>query len=412
MKAAHPPVAGAVGYVLKRYPRFSETFIVNEILAHEAAGQAIEIFALRPVEETHFQDQLGQVRAPVTRIRDRFNGAEPFWERLVAARAELPGSWDALGTLDAVASGQDAAQALELALEARRRGVVHLHAHFGTVSTSVARIAASLAGIGYSFTAHAKDIYCEYDEPQHIAEKLRDADFTVTVSDFNVAHLRETFDAQRVHRIYNGLDLDRFAYTPPGDDATEILAVGRLVEKKGFHILIEALRLMRASGHDARCRIIGDGEERHDLMAQIVDCGLEDMVRLEGPKPQSSVIGSMREAAVLACPCVVGSDGNCDGLPTVLVEAMAVGLPVISTDVVGIPELVRDGETGLITPEGDPEALAVALKRMTGDPSLRGDLATRARALVEAEFDVAASAAALRGHFATALRRRQAERAA
>lgn len=401
-----------IGYVLKRYPRFSETFVVNEILAHEAAGQPIEIFALRPVEETHFQDQLGRVRAHVTRIPDRFSGPDAFWNRLAAARDELPGAWDALAGLDAVACGQDVAQALELALQVRRRGVAHLHAHFGTVATSVARLAAAMAGIGYSFTAHAKDIYHDYDEPQHLDVKLRDADFAVTVSDFNLAHLRDTFGARRVSRVYNGLDLDRFACRPSSADVREILAVGRLVEKKGLHILIEALRLLAADGRSVDCRIVGAGEERADLEAQIADSGLAGAVRLEGPRPQSEVIALMRDAAVLACPCVVGSDGNRDGLPTVLLEAMALGLPVISTDVVGIPELVRDGETGLLVPEADPQALAAALARALDDPGLRRDLAIRARALIEAEFDVGRNAAALRALFATAIGGRTRRKAA
>jgi glycosyltransferase involved in cell wall biosynthesis len=406
MNSLSRPV-GPVGYVLKRYPRFSETFVVSEILAHEAAGQKLEIFALREVEETHFQDMLGRVRAPVTRLKDRFSGCEGLWQRLDAARREVPGAWAALERLDGVADGRDVAQALELAVMARQRGLVHLHAHFGTVSTSVARLAAAMAGIGYSFTAHAKDIYHDYDAPQQLDLKLRDAEVCVTVSDYNLGHLRETFGpGPRLGRVYNGLDLARFAHAAPDPEAREILAVGRLVEKKGFHILIEALRLMAEAGQAPVCRIVGHGEEHDDLARQIADSGLSGQVRLEGPRPQAEVIALMRKAAVMACPCIVGSDGNRDGLPTVLLEAMALGLPVVSTDVVGIPELVRDGETGLLVPEGDPEALAAALTRLVKDPAQRRDLSARARSLIEAEFDVTAAASALRKHWAEAIRRR------
>ncbi|KIC47832.1 glycosyltransferase [Tateyamaria sp. ANG-S1] len=401
----YPPTS-RVGYVLKRYPRYSETFIVNEILAHEAVGQEIEIFALRPVEETHFQDQLGKVRAPVTRLRDRFSGPEPFWQRLSAACEEQPAALNVLSKLDGIVSGQDVAQALDLAVEVRQRGVTHLHAHFGTVATSVARLAAAMAGIGYSFTAHAKDIYHEYSAPQHLDLKFRDADMAVTVSDYNLKYLRDTFAAPRAVRVYNGLDLERFSWTPPKAHAAEILAVGRLVEKKGFHFLIEALRIMRSEGRDVTCRIVGAGDEEDHLRAQIAESDLADYIQLEGPRPQAEVIELMRNAAVLACPCVVGSDGNRDGLPTVLLEAMAIGLPVISTDVVGIPELVRNRDTGLLVPEGDADALATALVEVIGDPDLRQDLSQRARALIERDFDITKSAGALRAIFAKSIERR------
>jgi glycosyltransferase involved in cell wall biosynthesis len=293
------------------------------------------------------------------------------------------------------------AQAIVVALACRDRGIAHLHAHFGTVSTSVARLAAALAGIGYSFTAHAKDIYFDYDEPQHLDIKIRDAAQVVTVSDYNVNHLREHFaeDAPKIRRIYNGLDLKRFDHSPPQAGARDILAVGRLVEKKGFHILIEAMRILLDRGREVSCRIVGHGEEHENLALQIRDSGLEDAVRLAGPLSQGSVVEAMRSAAVLACPCVVGGDGNRDGLPTVLLEAMALGLPCVATDVTGIPELVRDGETGLLVPEGDPEALADALGRILDDVDLRRELSRSARALIERDFDVERSAADLREVF-------------
>ncbi|MFQ6550228.1 glycosyltransferase [Aestuariibius sp. 2305UL40-4] len=412
MPDIHPPI-GRIGYVLKRYPRFSETFVINEILAHEAVGQEIEIFALRPVEETHYQDILGRVRAPVTRIKDRFTGPDAIWDRLTRARDLLPGAWDALAALDGVTGGQDVAQAIDLAVEVRTRGIVHLHAHFGTVSASVTRLAAAMSGVSWSFTAHAKDIYHRYEEPQHLDLKLRDADVTITVSDYNLAHLRKTYGAERLARVYNGLDLTRFQHARPRRNATEILAVGRLVEKKGFHILIEAVRLMAEAGDVPSCTIIGSGEEHDDLAAQIADSGMGAHIRLEGPRPQSQVMEAMRNAAVLACPCVIGSDGNRDGMPTVLIEAMALGLPVIATDMVGIPELVRDGETGLLVPDADPQALADALQRATRDADLRAALSARARALIETEYDVTKSASTLRGLWAEASARRdQSERSA
>ena len=407
-----PPAAQSdahrIGYVLKRYPRFSETFVVNEILAHETAGQEIEIFALRPVQESHFQEAISRVRAPVTHVPDRHRTPDMLWADLARAEAILPGA-----TARAIAAGGEAGdvtQALAIAIACRQRGIAHLHAHFGTLATTVARLAAAIAGIGYSFTAHAKDIYHEYGQDTGLARKLRDADAVVTVSDFNLAHLRDIYgaDADRVTRIYNGLDLGGLDWRAPDAEAGEILAVGRLVEKKGFHILIEALVILAERGLRPRCRIIGQGEEEGHLRAQIAGTGLGDTVALDGPRPQPEVFAAMRRAAVLACPCVVGRDGNRDGLPTVLIEAMALGLPCVGTDVTGIPEIIRHDETGLIAREGDPVALADALERLLGDRALRNRFSQAGRALVEQDYDILGNAAALRALFAQCLARRAA----
>ena len=409
-----PTALPRIGYVLKRYPRFSETFVVNEILAHEAAGQEIDIFALRPVQESHFQDAISRVRAPVTHVPDRHRTPETLWSELARAEAAIPGA--AARAMAAGGSADDVTQALAIAIACRRRGIGHLHAHFGTLATSVARLAAAIAGIGYSFTAHAKDIYHDYGHDTGLAQKLRDADAVVTVSDFNLAHLRTTYgtDAARVTRIYNGLDLTGFDWhapdpAPTDPAADEILAVGRLVEKKGFHILIEALATLADRGHRPRCRIIGQGEEQGNLRSQIAGAGLTGTVTLDGPRPQPEVFAAMARAAVLACPCVVGRDGNRDGLPTVLIEAMALGTPCIGTDVTGIPEIVRHDTTGLIVPEGDPVALADALQRTLSDAALRARLSQAGRALVAQDFDIHRNAAALRAVFADCMARRAGE---
>lgn len=393
-----------IGYVVKRYPRFSETFIVNEILAHEAAGQPVEIFALRSVEESHFQDILGQVRSPVTRLPDKLRSVETFWQLLLQAQLTLPLAWTTLGTLKAE-NARDVSQAIMLAGACQERGIIHLHAHFGTVSTTVARLAAQLAGITYSFTAHAKDIFFDYDVPQNLECKLRDASHVVTVSDFNLGFLRDQFgpSAERVIRIYNGLDLGRFEYRDPDPDAISLLAVGRLVEKKGFHILVEAIRILADAGKRLRCDIIGTGPEAQNLQAQIDAGALSDCIQLVGPKPQSEVIAAMRRSAMLVCPCIVGQDGNRDGLPTVLLEAMALGLPCVGTDVTGIPELIVDNDTGLCVPEVDADALAGAIFRLVDDSFLRQRLARAGRARIEEDFDQTHNAAALRSIFPKAV---------
>ncbi len=392
-----------VGYVLKRYPRYSETFVVNEILAHEAAGVALEIFSLRPPNDGHFQDAIARVRAPLTYVPFEGLRAGDLWSAMQDAGDLLPGVWAGLES----ARGEDARdlyQAVRLARLVRERELAHLHAHFATVATTVARLAAAMAGVPYSFTAHAKDIFHEEVRPYDLRRKLRAAAGVITVSDFNLAYLRTIYgpDAARVRRIYNGLALEGFPFQPSGDRPARIVAVGRLIEKKGFGDLIAACGLLAADGQPVECRIIGTGPLEPELRARVHRLGLERSVRLLGPRPQREVIAEVQAAAVFAAPCVVGADGNRDGLPTTLLEAMALGTPAISTGVTGIPEVLRDGETGLMVPEHDPPTLARALHRLLWDTALRVQLATRARRLIERHFDIHRNTAQMRELFAAA----------
>jgi glycosyltransferase involved in cell wall biosynthesis len=406
------PDSFRVGYVVKRYPRYSETFIVREILSHERAGLDIEIFSLRPSNDGHFQDLIARVRARVNPVYFPADGLLPetlsaasltashFWKSLGEASTVLPDLWDTLGeVIDEEA--RYVYQALSLACAVRRGRIQHLHAPFASEAASVARLAARLAGITYSFTARAKDIFHDNVRPDDLRRKLKDASGVVTISDFHLSYLRETYGglADHVIRVYNGLDLEEFPYTEPRQRPPVILAVGRLVEKKGFADLIDACALLVARGRRFRCRIVGAGGLKDDLQAQIVGLGLSGLVELVGPRPQAEVIREMQDAAMLAMPCIVGRDGDRDGLPNVIQEALALGTPVISTDVTGIPEVVRDGETGLQVPQGDSPALADALESLLLDPDLRVRLARGGRALIEADFDIRRNTARRRALF-------------
>ena len=387
-----------IAYILKRYPRFSETFVVNEILAHEAAGQAIEIYALGPVQETHFQEAIARVRAPVRRIRHQYHDTELYWQLLTKAHATLP-AFDANAALAENHSAATIGQAAVLALKIHERGIRHLHAHFGTQAATIARLAARFAAVTYSITAHAKDIYHEYSEPVNLARKIADAAFTITVSDYNLAHLRTEYHSSApIYRIYNGLDLDQFPYQIPRDRPPHSLAVGRLVEKKGFNHLIDAIARLRRDGIACECTIIGEGGKRSELAAQITALGLDDQVHLIGNRTQAEVKAYLRHAAMLVAPCIISADGDRDGLPTILVEAMALGTPCISTDIVGIPELIHDGETGLLVPPHDPDALAAAITRLLEKPAYGEHLAANARAHIEQHYDIHQNTAELREH--------------
>jgi colanic acid/amylovoran biosynthesis glycosyltransferase len=389
-----------VGYVVKVYPRYSETFIVNEILAHEAAGLSVDIFALRPPRDTHFQDGIARVRAPVTYLGDGAVKAEMFWSAVRDAQ-RLPGFHAGLDAA-MTASADEVHAAVLLAREVRARDIAHLHAHFATAPATVARIAAAFAGVTYSFTAHAKDIFHESVRNEDLERKLKEAAAAVTVSEFNLEHLTRSFGpaAARLRRIYNGLDLERFSFQPPRDRAPRIVAVGRLVEKKGFSVLIDACAVLVARGVKFTCEIIGMGELEATLRAQIEGLGLRSRVMLAGPQPQYAVIRAMAEASVLAMPCIVGADGNRDGLPTAILEAMALGTPCVATDVTGIPEAITDGHTGLIVSQHDLSGLAAAIERLLTNASLRVELAEAARRRIEADFDIRRNTSVMRELFA------------
>lgn len=392
-----------IGYVIKSYPRFSQTFIVNEILAHEAAGLEIEIFSLRPARDEPRHASVGRVRAPVTYLRGPEASPAELWSEIGAAAKRNPALGERLAACAAEAAG-DVYQGLVLARLAAERGITHFHAHFGNVATAVARLASGFAGIPYTFTAHARDIFHQKVVPAQLARKLGEAKAVVTVSEYNLEFLRRRYgeDAARVRRIYNGLDMKDFAYAEPRDRPPVIVSVGRLVEKKGFADLVEACAELARRGVEFRCDLVGDGPLEGALARRIAGLGLAGRVNLLGLRRQDEVKRLVQGSAVMAAPCVVGEDGDMDGLPTVILEAMALGTPCVGTDVTGIPEVLHDGETGLMVPQHAPARLADALQRLLSDATLRCALAASARRLMEEEFDIHRNAARIRTVFAQA----------
>lgn len=389
------PEQGRIGYVLKVFPRLSETFILSEVLAHERAGRELEIFSLRRPDAGPVHEAVDRLRAQVTYVEHAAITVGAYERAIERAGAELP----AFAARIAESSSRElltAYQAVEIALAARRRGLDHLHAHFASAAAGVARLAARFAGISYSLTAHAKDIFHESVDLSELRGRLTDASAAVTVSDYNAEFLSSVAPGARIERVNNGLELEHFPFSDPGGRPPLIAAVGRLVEKKGFEDLVTACSVLARRGRHFECRIAGGGELEAALHEQIARLRLEPRVRLLGPCTQPEVTELVGGAAALAAPCVVGADGNRDGLPTVLLEAMALGTPCVATPVTGIPELVRHGETGLLVPEHDPRALADTLEALLASDELRRRLACPARALVAHEYDIERNAAALR----------------
>ena len=389
-----------VGYVLKVYPRFSETFVVTEILSREAAGEDLAIFALRPTTDARFHSEIARVAAPVTHLPKPVKLTDA-WAVLRQARAlipELDHRLPEILPLMARLDPPEAIQGIHLALSATEQGITHLHAHFGSMAARVARVASAIADIPFSVTTHAKDLFHQSVDPVRLRSLVADASYVATVSAFNVSYLRviAPVHAEKIRLVPNAIEVDRFAYRRPERVAgpLRVTAVGRLVEKKGFRVLLDAFAELRREGIEAELTLAGDGELAGELRDRVSALGLERVVRMPGPLPQSDVTNLLRDSDLFVAPCIIGADGNADGLPTVLLEAMATGVPCISTRVTGIPEVVIDGETGQLCPPGDSAALRAAIRRVaTGDVDTVA-LAEAARALVEARHDARHQAAA------------------
>ncbi|NLS11158.1 glycosyltransferase family 4 protein [Nesterenkonia sp. MY13] len=389
-----------VGYVLKMYPRFSETFIVSEILAREAAGERVVIFSLRTPTDTRFHSELGKVKAPVIQI-PRTSNAAKMWARMGEA-GQAAGLGEGIQSVipELLATEADNAfQSVMLAKAANDHGVTHLHAHFASVSTTVARLAGAIAGIPYSFTAHAKDIFHEDVDQAELERKFADAHHSVTISEYNLRDLQRRFPAatENLHLVRNGLNLERFPYEPRTNTRAvpRILAVGRLVEKKGFGLLIEAVAALRDRGIRVQADIAGDGPLAAALETQIAELDLQDQVHLLGPRTQAEVTALMGSHDVFAAPFVIGSDGNADGLPTVLLEAMARGIRCVAAEVTAVGEVIRHRETGWLVPTGDMPALTEALAEAVR-PGDHSPLTDAARSLVQEQFDSNRQAGQLR----------------
>ncbi|MGD9505866.1 MAG: glycosyltransferase [Syntrophobacteraceae bacterium] len=285
--------------------------------------------------------------------------------------------------------------------------VVHLHAHFCHTPTSVAFFASELTGLPFSFTAHAKDIYTS--DPEQLRRKIDKAAFVVTCTRYNARRLGSlSSNGASIHTIYHGIDLDFFSFDPspsPLSQPFRILTIGRLVPKKGYDVLLAALRLLDAAGMDFEWTQIGDGEIENEVREMVKDFGLGPRTRMLGTLPREEVIDHYRRAHCFALPCKVAENGDRDGIPNVLVESMAVGLPVVSTRVSAIPELVEDGVTGSLVAPEDPEALARAITDVLLHPENHRESVRRARAKVEEDFDNRRNTAHLNALFQKALRR-------
>ena len=285
-------------------------------------------------------------------------------------------------------------QAVYVGLRLQKMGIDHVHAHFAGMAARTAFWINKFFPITFSFTAHANDIFSPREFEIGLDKLVDTARAIVTETDYAARFLRERFPhrADCVCRIYNGLDLSEFGRADFSSTPPLISAVGRLIPKKGFGDLIRTCALLAERGKSFRCEIIGEGPLEDQLRRQIDDLHLQNNVVLTGAKPQTELRRRLAAANVFVLPSVIDPDGGMDNLPTVIMEAMATGLPVVSTNIGGIPEMVIENETGFLGQPGDPAAMADAIKKVINDRSLAARLGhsgfERARTLFSIEKNV------------------------
>lgn len=401
-----------VAIILKGYPRLSETFIAQELLTLQRAGVDFEIIALRRPHDKKRHAVHDEITAPVSYLP----------EYLYQQPARVAAAWTKARQLPGYAAARQAwlkdwrreptpnrgrrfGQALVLAAELPA-DIGWLYAHFLHTPASVVRYAAILRGLPWSCSAHAKDIYTTtaWDK----AEKLAEMQWLVTCTQANVDYLHALAPAQagKVQLLYHGLDLHRFPAPAArrgdadgsADKPVTILSVGRAVPKKGYAGLLTALAGLSADLH-WRFIHIGGGELLPELKAQAANAGIGDRLEWRGSQAQAAVLAAYREADIFVLASRIADDGDRDGLPNVLMEAQSQGLVCIGTNVSALPELIRDGATGLLTPPDDPAALRFALERLIRAPAERASLGTAGAARLRLEFDHSGNVAALLQRF-------------
>jgi len=396
-------------YVVSLFPCWSETFIVREIDALIEAGVDVRILSLKRQSGLLIQSDAAKLLARVRAPRSPIPGLG------YALMAWLRHPVRATGAAATIVAGTWRAPVVMLkSLGAFVRGIEHLawvrhfdpeliHAHWATYPSTVAWALGRITRGPFGFTSHAHDIFLS----RHLlSRKLQDAALAVTISRYNVEWLKCNVwpDAgDKLEVVHCGVDLERSHWRPHGRDKQLIVAVGRLHSIKGFDTLIEALALLRHGGRAFRCKLIGDGPMLAQLQALVREHGLQSHVELMGAQPQETVRQWLERAAVFALPSQVTADGGRDGIPVALMEAMASGSAVVSCRTSGIPELIGDGQQGLLVPQRDPHALAEALQRLLADSGLRSQYARAARKRIEQEFDARAQARKLRELMATAV---------
>jgi glycosyltransferase involved in cell wall biosynthesis len=358
-------------YLFERFPSFGQTFCYREVAELYRQGVAVPIFSIRNPKDEPVQDWDARIVQRVHYLPEEMELLDDV--RRASKKGKL--APEIVAALDGWGRRTDFLrlyQAVYVGLRLQEAGISHVHAHFAGMAARTAFWIGKFFPITFSFTAHANDIFAPRNFEIGLDKLVGAARVVVTETDYAEKFLRERFPeyADRIHRVYNGLNLAEFRRATFSSDPPSIVAIGRVIVKKGFANLIRACALLVEREKSFRCEIVGEGPLENQLRAQIEQLRLQEFVQLPGPKPQHELRARLANASVFVLPSVPEPEGGMDNLPTVIMEAMATGLPVVSTRVGGIPEMVIDNQTGFLVQPEDAVALAGAIEKVTNDRSL------------------------------------------
>jgi glycosyltransferase involved in cell wall biosynthesis len=377
-------------YLFERFPSFSQTFCVREVEAMHGRGLEFPVFSIRKPAGEPVQDYFSDIE-PIYFLPEKFDTilASDTNFRRSARRA--------LESLRALWGCEEQKrriyEALWLGPMLRDAGIRHVHVHFAGSAARTAFWLKRLFGVQYSITAHANDIFRD-EPPERLAQIFRAAAVVVTVSEFSLRYLRTNFPSQggKFYRVFNGIDVDRFPTSSFPCGRPLILSVGRYIAKKGFCTLVEACSRLEG---DFECQIIGNGPLEESLKEQAALLGVDKRVSITGPKAEGEIKRLLERSRMFVLSCTRAEDGAMDNLPTVIMEAMAAGLPVVSTSVAAVSEMIVDEQTGFIVSEKDSTALAQRMGYLMDNPEFARAMGIKGRERCRQLFDLDRTSAAL-----------------
>ncbi len=376
-------------YLFERFPSYLQLFCHREASEMLRQGMSPQIYSIREAEEL----SSGSLALPPGGLTQYLPNKEGLRleVRQMAAERRIPKSL--LPTIQTWGEVPDKLRLYEAAWLGPRlkaAGIRHVHCHFAGIAARTCVWLKRFFHISFSFTGHANDIFRSSESPITMHEMVTEAHLIATVSAFSAEQLKAEYSAsaKKISCVYNGIDVEALPRARPAQAEPQILSVGRLVEKKGYPILIEACRYLKEWGVTYRCLIVGDGPLREDLEKQIRSLEVHESVRLLGAQPAEAIHALLKESRLFALACVREQNGGMDNLPTVITEAMAAALPVVSTRLAGVPEQVLHEQTGLLVDPGDPRLFAQALRTLLENPARCEELGLAGREHARCTFSL------------------------